>query len=450
MMNAKKIKLHDYHRYGSPLCDPQLFPATAAAGGLSFHPGPGLVGSLPQPHAGGWVHEEHTTTTPRSVLATQGQGGRCVGSDAAAFFAAEELMMGMARFDCPLGGTTTLPELTAFAKRPQFARPTTEAEQLYHRRPVDQLPLRDSSAVRTYYVRPQQRDGATEAPPSLELLFQRRQQQQQQERVHGLFGNASTGRLLGGTGGEPKAHSFPAHVAASTLLPAMEAPAGMQQSPMENPLSRSCSIGAPATHVGSVNVAAAPGQGAPSKTRIRWTQDLHERFVDCVNQLGGADKPTPKGILKLMNSDGLTIYHIKSHLQKCRIAKYMPASSTSEGKQEKRAAGNDVQNLDPSTGMKITEALRVQLDVQRRLHEQLEIQRNLQLRIEEQGKKLQKMFEEQMKASRTVMEPPQGTATAFLGVGEREEEEEDAFDNVQVQLLAAVASSDAGFQSKIS
>jgi hypothetical protein len=74
----------------------------------------------------------------------------------------------------------------------------------------------------------------------------------------------------------------------------MEAPAVMQQSPMENLLSRSCSIiGAAATHVGSGNAvaaaAAAPGQGAPSKTRIRWTQDLHERFVDCVNQLGGAD-----------------------------------------------------------------------------------------------------------------------------------------------------------------
>lgn len=235
----------------------------------------------------------------------------------------------------------------------------------------------------------------------------------------------------------------------------MEAPAGMQQSPMENPLSRSYSIGAVATHVGSGNVAvaAAPGQGAPSKTRIRWTQDLHERFVDCVNQLGGSDKATPKGILKLMNSDGLTIYHIKSHLQKYRIAKYMPASSTSEGKQEKRAAGNDVQNLDPSTGVKITEALRVQLDVQRRLYEQLEIQRNLQLKIEEQGKKLQKMFEEQMKASRTVMEPQQGAAAAaFLGAGERDEQEveDDAFDDVQEQLLAAVASGDAGFQSKIS
>lgn len=26
-----------------------------------------------------------------------------------------------------------------------------------------------------------------------------------------------------------------------------------------------------------------------SKTRIRWTQDLHDQFVECVNHLGGAD-----------------------------------------------------------------------------------------------------------------------------------------------------------------
>ncbi|RLM65620.1 uncharacterized protein C2845_PM16G23190 [Panicum miliaceum] len=430
MMNAKKIKLHDHH-YGSPLCDPQMFPATAAAG-LSFHSG--LVSSLPQQHggAGSWLHEEYTPT-PRIVPATQGS---CVGADTAAFFAAEHLL-GMARFDFPLG-TTTLPAMMTAAKTPPFVR-SPEAEQLY--RPVDPLLLRDNS-VRTYYVRPQQRD-APEAPPALKLPLQ-----QQQERGHELYGNGSSGRLLGGG---PKAHSFSAHVtAANTLLPVMEAP-GMQ-SPTENPLSRSCTIGAPATHTGTV--VAAPGHGVPSKTRIRWTQDLHERFVDCVNQLGGADKATPKGILKLMNSGGLTIYHIKSHLQKYRIAKYMPAS-TSEGKQEKRAAGNDAQNLDPSTGTQITEALRVQLDVQRSLHEQLEIQRNLQLRIEAQGKKLQKMFEEQLKASRTVMEPPeehpaQGvgiSAAAFAGVGEQEE---DGFDDVQLLSVAGSGYSDARFPSKIS
>lgn len=29
--------------------------------------------------------------------------------------------------------------------------------------------------------------------------------------------------------------------------------------------------------------------GTSSKTRIRWTQDLHKRFVECINHLGGAD-----------------------------------------------------------------------------------------------------------------------------------------------------------------
>ncbi|KOM34115.1 hypothetical protein LR48_Vigan02g026500 [Vigna angularis] len=148
------------------------------------------------------------------------------------------------------------------------------------------------------------------------------------------------------------------------------------------------------------------GPVVSSKTRIRWTQELHEKFVECVNRLGGAEKATPKAILRLMESDGLTIFHVKSHLQKYRIAKYMPQST--QGKSEKRTNVENV-HLDAKTccdsnqlsflffiasGLQIREALQLQLDVQRRLHEQLEIQRKLQLRIEEQGKQLKMMFDQ--------------------------------------------------------
>ncbi|KAJ4977541.1 hypothetical protein NE237_008321 [Protea cynaroides] len=138
------------------------------------------------------------------------------------------------------------------------------------------------------------------------------------------------------------------------------------------------------------------GAAALSKTRIRWTPDLHERFVESVNRLGGAEKATPKGILRLMNSEGLTIFHVKSHLQKYRIAKYMPESA--EGKSERKACSNNIAHIDAKT-MQITEALQLQLDVQRCLHEQLESQRNLQMRIEEQGRQLKMMLEQQQKTN---------------------------------------------------
>lgn len=153
----------------------------------------------------------------------------------------------------------------------------------------------------------------------------------------------------------------------------------------------------------STNSAGSPGggsggAGSAAKQRLRWTPELHERFVDAVTQLGGPERATPKGVLRVMGVQGLTIYHVKSHLQKYRLAKYIPESLSDGGKSDKKKNPADIlPTLDATSGIQITEALRMQMEVQKRLHEQLEVQRHLQLRIEAQGKYLQKIIEEQQR-----------------------------------------------------
>ncbi|XP_059634600.1 uncharacterized protein LOC132276958 [Cornus florida] len=149
-----------------------------------------------------------------------------------------------------------------------------------------------------------------------------------------------------------------------------------------------------------------------SKQRLRWTHELHERFVDAVAQLGGPDRATPKGVLRVMGVQGLTIYHVKSHLQKYRLAKYLPDSSSDGKKADKKESGDTLSSLDGSSGVQINEALKLQMEVQKRLHEQLEVQRQLQLRIEAQGKYLKKIIEEQQRISGVISEVPGPGASA--------------------------------------
>ncbi|XP_068645230.1 protein PHR1-LIKE 2-like isoform X1 [Aristolochia californica] len=145
------------------------------------------------------------------------------------------------------------------------------------------------------------------------------------------------------------------------------------------------------------------------KPRLRWTAELHERFVDAVTQLGGPDKATPKTIMRTMGVKGLTLYHLKSHLQKYRLGKQSckefaenskDASCVAESQPTGSASSSSSRMLtqDINDGYQVTEALRVQMEVQRRLHEQLEVQRHLNIRIEAQGKYLQSILEKACKA----------------------------------------------------
>ncbi|KAG6425813.1 hypothetical protein SASPL_110018 [Salvia splendens] len=53
------------------------------------------------------------------------------------------------------------------------------------------------------------------------------------------------------------------------------------------------------------------------KMNTEWTQELHEKFMDAVEQLGEGSC-FPKEILEKMNVSGLTRMQVASHLQKCR------------------------------------------------------------------------------------------------------------------------------------
>ena len=47
--------------------------------------------------------------------------------------------------------------------------------------------------------------------------------------------------------------------------------------------------------------------------------ELRARFLRSVKTLGGLDIATPKGVVELMRVQGVTIQHVKSHLQKYRL-----------------------------------------------------------------------------------------------------------------------------------
>lgn len=127
------------------------------------------------------------------------------------------------------------------------------------------------------------------------------------------------------------------------------------------------------------------------KPRLRWTADLHDRFVDAVAQLGGPDKATPKSIMRTMGVKGLTLFHLKSHLQKYRLGKQSGreiGESPKDGVSasyllQSPCSSNSSPNLltpDMNEGFEVKEALRAQMEMQSKLHLQVEAEKHLQIR----------------------------------------------------------------------
>lgn len=159
------------------------------------------------------------------------------------------------------------------------------------------------------------------------------------------------------------------------------------------------------------------GKREVPKKRLRWTPDLHANFVAAVEALGGPTKATPKSILRQMAVPGMTVYHVKSHLQKFRMhTKEQKGNKPVSKRAQARKQAVSVGKVKPQDNIQSSSAVELAADnsigsrsqafypdnpyamyerhaeMHQRLQEQLKLQQQLQQSIEEHGKYLNSLL----------------------------------------------------------
>ncbi|CAN6249330.1 unnamed protein product [Urochloa humidicola] len=118
-----------------------------------------------------------------------------------------------------------------------------------------------------------------------------------------------------------------------------------------------------------------------TKVRRRWTTEMHDRFIDAVNQLGGCENAKPRAIVDIMNVEGLTREQVKSHLQKYKLAQFRHRSSEVAGTSAETTMSNN-EAVPSDVQRRIQEfALQVQIEFQKKLHDMVERTRHDLLEI---------------------------------------------------------------------
>ncbi|KAG7036225.1 Myb family transcription factor PHL11, partial [Cucurbita argyrosperma subsp. argyrosperma] len=146
------------------------------------------------------------------------------------------------------------------------------------------------------------------------------------------------------------------------------------------------------------------------KPRLRWTADLHDRFVDAVTKLGGPGKgivffrSNSQVCVKIDGFKGLDFVPLEEpfaepfNLQKYRLGLQTRKQNVAEQRNENSGTISNFTVEEDDRGLQIAEALKSHVEVQKTILEQLEVQNKLQMRIEAQGKYLQDILEKAQKS----------------------------------------------------